>query len=263
MNPATQIAIRAARKAGSLAMRYFHRVDTLRVQRKSERELVSMVDQQAEQTIIQTIREVYPGHAVLAEESGVQGQGDSEWIIDPLDGTHNYLHGLPQFAVSVALRHRGLVQTGVIYEPVCNNLYVAERGGGALLNDRRLRIRQQLVSHGTLVCSSMGRCDTDQQALYFAVQQALLTAGISLRQSGSSALDLAHVAAGSLDAVWQQGIQPWDIAAGMLLVREAGGIVTTLLGETSSLEQGDLLAGNRKVHAAMLQYIATCRQNNK
>ncbi|MEL6710368.1 MAG: inositol monophosphatase family protein [Pseudomonadota bacterium] len=255
MNPTTQIAIRAARKAGSLVMRYFQRADTLRIQRKSEHELVSTVDQQAEQAIIQVIHDAYPHHAILAEESGVQGQADYEWIIDPLDGTHNYLHGLPNFAVSIALRHRGLIQTGVIYEPVRNDLYVAHRGGGALLNDRRLRIRQQMVAGNVLVSSSIGACDADQQAVYFSLQRALIETGVGLRQSGSSALDLAYVAAGYLDGTWQQAIQPWDIAAGMLLVREAGGIVTSLQGGDDPLASGNLLAGHRKIHASMLKHV--------
>ena len=256
MNPATQIAIRAARKAGSLAMRYFHRVDTLRIQPKSAgHEQTSTVDQQAEQVIIQTIQDAYPQHAILAEESGAQGQSDYEWIVDPLDGTRNYLRGLPHFAVSIALRHRGLIQVGVIYEPVHNNLYVAERGSGARLNDRRLRIRQQTVLHNALVGSGIGPCDANQQAINFNLQQALTEAGASLRRSGSSALDLACVAAGCLDATWQQGIRPWDIAAGVLLVREAGGIVTSLQGGDDPLSSGDLLAGHRKIHAAVLKYV--------
>ncbi len=251
MNPATQIAIRAARKAGNLVMRYVHRVDTLQIQRKAGNELVSMVDQQAEQVIIRTIQDAYPAHAILAEESGALGRGDHEWIIDPLDGTHNYLHGLPHFAVSIALRYRGLIQVGVIYEPVRNHLYVAERGGGALLNDRRLRIRQQPGLRGTLVGCSSGMSDPAQQALYADLQQALAAAGMGLRRSGSSALDLAFVAAGYLDGTWQQRIKPWDIAAGMLLVREAGGIVTTLQGTDDPLDSGDILAGSRRIHAAI------------
>lgn len=259
MTPTTQIAIRAARKAGSLAMRYFQRADSLRIQRKSEHELVSMVDQQAEQAIIRIIQDAYPHHAILAEEGGAKGQNDYEWIIDPLDGTHNYLHGLPNFTVSIALRHRGLLQTGVIYEPVRNNLYTAQRGGGALLNDRRLRIRQQPIAHHALISSGMGPCAADQQAMYFNLQQTLTRAGIGLRRSGSSALDLACVAAGFLDATWQQGIQPWDIAAGILLVREAGGIVTDLRGGDDPLGSGDLLAGNRKLHPTLLKYVTSGR----
>ena len=255
MNPTTNIAIRAARQAGRLVMRHFQRIDTLNIRKKQLNEYVSDADVMAERAIIETLRQAYPSHAILAEESGSQGQDEYEWIIDPLDGTHNYLHSLPHFAISIALRHRGELQTGVIYDPLHNDMFVGTRGGGALLNDRRLRINHAQALPGALVGSALGNCSTEQRAIYSGLHNAMMQAGVSLRQSGSSALDLAFVAAGYLDGTWQQGIRAWGMAAGILMIREAGGIVTELDGGDNPLNAGNVLAGNRKVHTAMLQHL--------
>ena len=255
MNPTTNIAIRAARQAGRLVMRHFQRIDTLNVRHKQLNEYVSDADIAAERAIIDTLRQAYPSHAILAEESGSQGKDDYEWIIDPLDGTNNYLHGLPHFAISIALRHRGELQTGVIYDPLHNDMFIGNRGGGALLNDRRLRINHVQRLPGALIGSAIGTHSVEQQATYAELQTSMTAAGVGLRRSGSSALDLAYVAAGYLDGTWQQGIQAWDMAAGILMVREAGGTVTGLRGGDDFFETGNVLAGNRKVHAGMLQQL--------
>ena len=251
MNPTTNIAIRAARQAGRLVMRHFQRIDTLNVRQKQLNEYVSDADLMSEQAIVDVLRQAYPSHAILAEESGSQGHDEYEWVIDPLDGTHNYLHGLPHFSISIALRHRGELQTGVIYDPLHNDMFVGNRGGGALLNDRRLRIHHTQALPGALVGAALGDRSTEQRDIFANLQSAMLSAGASMRQSGSSALDLAFVAAGYFDGTWQQGIQAWDMAAGVLLIREAGGIVTDLHGGDDPFKSGGLLAGNRKVHAAM------------
>ena len=255
MNPTTTIAIRAARQAGRIVMRHFQRIDTLNVRKKQLHDYVSDADLLAERAIIDILRQAYPSHAILAEESGSQGQDDYEWIIDPLDGTNNYLHGLPHFAISIALRHRGELQTGVIYDPLHNDMFIGNRGGGALLNDRRLRISHTQDLPGALVGSAIGTRSTEQLTKYAALQKALMAAGVGLRNSGSSALDLAFVAAGYLNGTWQQGIQAWDMAAGMLMVREAGGIVTELHGGNDPMKSGNVLAGSRKIHSAMLQQL--------
>ena len=261
MNPTTTIAIRAARKAGSLVMRYYHRIDTLHIRQKTVYDYVSEVDHLAEQSIINTLRQAYPSHAILAEESGSQGQDSYEWIIDPLDGTNNYLHGLPHFAISIALRHQGKLQLGVIYDPLHNDLFVSNRGSGALLNDRRLRMTHTQRLAGALIGSAIGRRSAEANNLEQTLQTGLMNQGVSLRRSGSSVLDLAYVAAGYLDGTWQQGLQTWDMAAGILMVQEAGGMVTDFSGRGRALETGNVVAGNRLIHMAILKHLKPAKKS--
>jgi myo-inositol-1(or 4)-monophosphatase len=258
MQPLLNIAIRAARRAGEVIIRGMNRVHTIDIRQKGQNDFVSEIDTQAERQIIETVRRSYPDHAFLAEESGSHGGSvDSEfvWIIDPLDGTTNYLHGFPQFAVSIGVQRRGRMEHAVVYDPLRQELFTASRGEGALLDGRRIRVSQHtgldraLIGTGFPYRSNLQWID-NYMAMFKAVTQA--TAGI--RRPGAAALDLAYVAAGRLDGFWEFGLSPWDTAAGSLLITEAGGMVTSLQG-TEYRQGGNILAGTPKVHAALLELL--------
>lgn len=255
MNPTTNIAVRAARQAGSVIMRSFGRLDTLTVAEKQANDFVSEVDRNAEQAIIDTIRRAYPGHAILAEESGTQGKNEFEWVIDPLDGTTNYLHGFPQFAVSIALRYRGRLEGGVVYDPVRDEMYTAERGNGALLNDRRLRVTEHKALKGALLGTGIPFRDQRHIDAYLGMLKTLTQETAGIRRPGSAALDFAYVAAGRTDGFWELGLSVWDFAAGALLVQEAGGVVSDIGGGSRHLETGNVIAANVRLHKAMVDAI--------
>jgi len=259
MHPTLNIAIRAARSAGRVLLRYFDRVDQLAVESKRRNDFVSEVDRSAEAAIIQELRGKFPDHAILAEESGAQGAGDFEWIIDPLDGTTNYLHGFPQFSVSIALRHRGRLEQAVVYDPLREEMFTASRGRGAQLNDRRLRVSNRAGLEGALIGTGFPFRDHRHLDAYLGMFRAMLEDTAGLRRPGSAALDIAYVAAGRLDGFWELGLAPWDLAAGALLVTEAGGTVSDLAGGERYLDTGNLVAGNLKVHRAMLARLAPFR----
>jgi myo-inositol-1(or 4)-monophosphatase len=255
MKPTTNIAVRAARQAGKLLLRYYGQVDVKSVSEKGRNDFVSEVDRAAEAAIIDVIRKAYPNHAILAEESGETAGNDFQWIIDPLDGTTNYLHGFPQFAVSIALRHRGQLESAVVYDPMREEMYTADRGGGAFLNDRRLRVTQRKDLHGALLGTGIPFRDQRHLDLYLAMMKALIRDTAGIRRPGSAALDFAYLAAGRVDGFWELGLAPWDFAAGVLLVREAGGCVTDLAGGERFFETGNVVAGGLKLHQAMLREI--------
>jgi len=255
MKPTTNIAVRAARQAGKLLLRYYGQVDAKSVSEKGRNDFVSEVDRAAEQAIIEVIRRAYPNHAILAEESGEHRGDDFQWVIDPLDGTTNYLHGCPQFAVSIALKHRGQLESAVVYDPLREEMYTADRGGGAYLNDRRLRVSQRKDLHGALLGTGIPFRDQRFVEQYLAMMKLLIRDTAGIRRPGSAALDFAYVAAGRTDGFWELGLAPWDFAAGVLLVREAGGRVTDLAGGDRFFETGNVVAGGLKVHAAMLRTI--------
>ena len=255
MNPTLNIAIRAARAAAKVLLRYYERVDQVKAQAKSRNDFVSEVDRSAEQAIIQELRARFPNHAILAEESGAQGQGDFEWIIDPLDGTTNYLHGFPQFAVSIAQRHRGQLECAVVYDPLREELFTAARGEGAQLNDRRLRVATRPSLEGALIGTGFPFRDQRHIDAYLAMFKDMTLNTAGLRRPGSAALDLAWVAAGRTDGFWELGLSPWDFAAGALLVTEAGGTVTDLAGGSRYFDTCNLVAGNLKIHQSMLDLI--------
>ena len=255
MKPTTNIAVRAARQAGKLLLRYYGQVDAKSVSEKGRNDFVSEVDRAAEQTIIDTIRKAYPNHAILAEESGAHRGDDFQWVIDPLDGTTNYLHGCPQFAVSIALKHRGQLESAVVYDPLREEMYTADRGGGAFLNDRRIRVTQRKDLHGALLGTGIPFRDQRFVDQYLAMMKVLIRDTAGIRRPGSAALDFAYVAAGRTDGFWELGLSPWDFAAGVLLVREAGGRVTDLAGGERYFETGNVVAGGLKVQAAMLREI--------
>jgi len=255
MHPMINIATRAARSAGNILVRYFSHVDSLNVQTKGKNEFVSDVDRAAEQAILDVLRRAYPGHAILAEESGAQEGNDFQWVIDPLDGTTNYLHGVPQFAVSIGLLNRGVLEHGVIYDPIREEMYTASRGQGALLNDRRIRVTGRKSLEGALIGTGIPFRDTSTADAYFAILREMIKDTAGIRRPGSAALDLAYVAAGRFDGFWEFGLKPWDLAAGALLVKEAGGLVTDIGGGDKFVETGNIIAGNLKVHGAMKQLI--------
>ncbi len=255
MHPMINIAVRAARGAGNVLLRYFERVDTLTVTTKGKNEFVSEVDRAAEQVIIETLRKAYPDHAILAEESGRSEGNEFQWVIDPLDGTTNYLHGFPQFSVSIALKHKGVLEHGVVYDPLREEMFTASRGSGALLNDRRIRVTQRKGLDGALIGTGFPYREHSHLEAYLGMFRELIQKTAGIRRPGSAALDLAYVAAGRLDGFWELDLSEWDIAAGSLLIREAGGTVTDIRGGDRYLESGNLIAGGIKVHDALLKSI--------
>ncbi len=256
MHPSLNIAIRAARSAGKLLLRYSDRIDQISFESKSRNDFVSDMDRAAEATIIQELRSRFPDHAILAEESGEQaGKSDFQWIIDPLDGTTNYLHGFPQFAVSIALKHRDQLECGVVYDPLREELFTAARGRGAQLNDRKLRVTNRPSLEGALIGTGFPFRDQRHIDAYLGMFKAMTLATAGLRRPGSASLDLAYVAAGRTDGFWEIGLSPWDCAAGALLILEAGGAITDLSGSNRFLDTGNMVAGNPKVHRAMLDLL--------
>ena len=222
MNPMLTIAVRAAREAGRIITRNFNRIDRLTISDKGSNDFVSEVDRNAEAVIINLLREKYPHHAILAEESGKQGADDYIWIIDPLDGTTNFLHGFPQFAVSIALKIKGRLEVGVVYDPVSEEMYTACRGEGALLNDKKIRVSGRKGLNGALLGTGLPYRDFRFTDNYMGMLKALIKDSAGVRRPGSAALDFAYVAAGRMDGFWELGLREWDFAAGALLVREAG-----------------------------------------
>ena len=256
-HPLLNIAIRAARKAGDVIARNVDRSDTFTVSEKTTNDFVTEIDRIAERRIIDTVRRSYPDHAFLAEESGAHGHGDFEWIIDPLDGTTNFVHGFPHLAVSVAVRRRGRIEHAVVFDPLRHELFTASRGSAARLNDRRLRVAAKSSLKGALIGSGFPSREGGRLESYLAGLKALLSGSAQVRRSGSAALDLAYVAAGRLDGCWELGLAPWDIAAGALLVQEAGGIVAEPNGGDDHLRSGDVAAANPKVLRAMLREVGS------
>jgi myo-inositol-1(or 4)-monophosphatase len=249
------IAVRAARRAGGIIIRASDNLDILTVRHKSLNDLVSEVDRAAEEAIIETLKNAYPDHAILAEESGATGDSEYVWIIDPLDGTTNFLHGLPIYCVSIALMHKGVLQQGVIYDPTRNDLYTASRGRGAHLNDRRLRVsRREKLIDGLIGTGFPFRMFEHVDA-YTGMLKDMMQKTAGVRRPGAAALDLAAVAAGRLDGFWEIGLSPWDMAAGVLMITEAGGLVGDFEGNDKFMERGQIVAGNPKIFSQLLQVI--------
>jgi myo-inositol-1(or 4)-monophosphatase len=253
MNPMTNIAVRAARAAGKLQLQYLNRLESLQVQTKGQNDFVSDVDRASEQQIISILRDAYPSHSILAEESGHQKGDDYQWIIDPLDGTTNYLHGFPQFAASIACAHKGDLVCGVVYDPFKEEMFVAGKGDGAFLNDRRIRVADRKGLDGALIGTGFPFREHTHLDVYTEMFKDMIRETAGLRRPGSAALDFAYTAAGRLDGFWELGLSQWDFAAGALLVREAGGTVSDLAGGDRHMQCGNVVAGNIKVHAAMLK----------
>jgi myo-inositol-1(or 4)-monophosphatase len=256
MHPMLNIAVKAARRAGGIINRAGRNLDVIAVKEKAANDFVSEVDREAEQAIIRTLREAYPGHAILAEESGASGSSEYQWIIDPLDGTTNFLHGFPQFAVSIALAHKGVINQAVVYDPGRNDLFTATKGRGAYLNETRLRVSKRDHLKPCLIGTGFPYRQLAHLEPYLGMMRDVIKHTAGVRRPGSASLDLAYVAAGRLDGFWELGLSKWDIAAGALLITEAGGMVGDLQGNEGYLESGNVVAGNPKVFAQLLPLIA-------
>ncbi|HRD96053.1 MAG TPA: inositol monophosphatase family protein [Rubrivivax sp.] len=259
LHPMLNIAIKAARSAGAIINRAALDLEVLKVGTKGPNDYVSEVDRAAEDIIIQTLLEAYPGHGILAEESGrAQGAKNSEyvWIIDPLDGTTNFLHGFPVYAVSIALAHRGQVQQAVVYDPTRNDLFFASKGRGAFCNDRRLRVSKRTRIGDALIGTGFPFRKGDNFKRYMKMFEEVMQSCVGLRRPGAAALDLCYVAAGCYDGFFETGLNPWDVAAGSLIITEAGGLIGNFTGESDYLYQREVVAGNPKVYGQLVQILA-------
>jgi len=257
MHPMLNIAIRAARNAGDIILRASEHVNHIQVDNKEQHDFVTEVDRQAEREIIQVLKTAFPDHAILAEESGQHEGNDYTWIIDPLDGTTNFLHGFPHYAVSIALKHKDRLEVGVIYDPLRDELFTGARGDGATFNNRRIRVTKQASLAGSLIGTGFPFKVQQQKYLdaYLNMFKAVCTNTSGIRRTGSAAIDLAYLAMGRLDGFWEVDLKPWDIAAGVLIVKEAGGVVTDLAFDDQYLKSGNIIAGNPKMHQLIYQLI--------
>ena len=245
------IAVRAARKAGDFILRESDNIKT--VQSKSQSDYVTNVDQTAESLIIDTISHSYPDHAFLGEESGKSGESDYQWVIDPIDGTTNFIHKVPHWAISIACKYKGKTEVGVIYDPVREELFTAVRGRGAQFNGRRIRVSATQGMEHTLLATGFPFKNKALLPQYQDVFNAIFPHCSDMRRAGSAALDLAYVAAGRIDGFWEYGLSDWDTAAGLLLVKEAGGMVSDLKGNPDTSNGDSILAANPKVFKAILK----------
>ncbi|MDP1604800.1 MAG: inositol monophosphatase family protein [Legionella sp.] len=254
MQPLLNIAINAARLAGDVIVRHIEQVDRIKVTAKSSNEYFSEVDVKAEQMIIKTILKAYPEHGIMAEESGNQNiDAESVWIIDPLDGTTNFLHGFPFYSISIAHRVKNRIEHAVVYDPIRHECFSASRGRGAQLNDRRIRVSKQTQLSAALLGTGFPTRSATLAQRYMPTFEAMFGKCAGMRRTGSAALDLAYVACGRLDGFWEFGLRPWDIAAASLLIKEAGGLISDLQGGEDYLNQGDVVAGTPKVFKSLLQ----------
>jgi myo-inositol-1(or 4)-monophosphatase len=259
LHPMLNIAVKAARAAGSIINRAALDVERLTISAKGVNDFVTEVDQAAEQAIIETLLTAYPGHAILAEESGrAHGAKHSEylWIIDPLDGTTNFIHGLPIYAVSIALAFRGKVEQAVVYDPARNDLFLASKGRGAFLNDRRLRVSKRTRLAESLIGTGFPFRKGDNFKRYVEMFEQVMQHCAGVRRPGAAALDLCYVAAGWYDGFFETGLSPWDVAAGSLLITEAGGLIGNFTGEADFLYQREAVAGTPKVYGQLVQMLA-------
>ena len=253
------VAVKAARAAGAIINRAALDVESVRISQKQVNDFVTEVDHAAEQTIIETLLAAYPGHGILAEESGSEhGAKDSEmvWIIDPLDGTTNFIHGFPVYCVSIALAVKGKIEQAVIYDPSRNDLFTATKGRGAYMNDRRLRVSKRTRLEQCLISTGFPFRPGDNFNQYLRMMGDVMQRTAGLRRPGSAALDLAYVAAGFTDAFFETGLSPWDVAAGSLLVTEAGGLIGNLTGEADFLEQRECLAGSPRIYGQLVSILS-------
>jgi myo-inositol-1(or 4)-monophosphatase len=255
MQPLLNIAVRAARRAGDIIVRAIPRLDAVEIHSKGRNDYVTEIDRAAEADIIETIRRLYPDHAFLAEESGSSGDSEVVWIIDPLDGTTNFMHGFPTFAVSIAAQVRGRVEHAVVFDPMRQELFTASRGEGAQLEGRRIRVSKQSTLDGALIATGFPyRADSPWLDEYLAMLKAVMTKCAGVRRPGAAALDLAYVAAGRVDGFWELGLKPWDTAAGSLLITEAGGRIGTLTGNEYR-QGGHIIGGTPRVYAALVELL--------
>jgi len=256
MHPYLNTAVKAARRAGDIIVRGLARFEGLETASKGLNDFVTNIDHAAEAAIIETLRDAYPHHAFLAEESGASGEGEIIWIIDPLDGTTNFMHGFPVFAVSIACQMNGRMEHGVIYDPMRQELFTATRGAGAFVDNKRLRVSRQRTLEGALIGTGFPyRDNLHLLDPYMAMMKAVIQKASGLRRPGSAALDLAYVAAGRTDGFWEIGLKAWDTAAGTLMIREAGGLIATLDGAEYK-QNGNIVAGTPRVFNELLETLA-------
>ena len=260
MHPMINIAVKAARRAASIITRASFEVEQLRVTHKGHNDFVTEVDQAAEKAIVDVLRQAYPDHAILAEESGASSNlhKDSEnvWIIDPLDGTTNFIHGFPQYAISIGLQQRGQITQAVVYDPTRNELFTASKGAGAFLNDKRIRVAKRDKLADALIGTGFPYSDLSGLDEYVKLFHVMTEKSAGLRRPGAAALDLAYVAAGRLDGFFEKNLKPWDIAAGSLLITEAGGLVGDFHGESDYLYKGNVIAGSPKIFSQMISVLS-------
>ena len=260
MHPMLNTAVKAARRGAAIINRASFDLDRIKVTEKTPNDFVTEVDQAAEQAIIEVLKSAYPDHAILAEVSGASAnlhdENDNVWIIDPLDGTTNFIHGFPQYCVSIALQQRGQITQAVVYDPTRNDLFTATKGAGAYLNEKRIRVTKRDKISDALIGTGFPFRAGDNIDEYMKMFKIMTQSCAGLRRPGSAALDLAYVACGRLDGFFEKGLQPWDMAAGSLLITESGGIMGTFAGESDYLYKGDVLAGTPKVFAQMVSLLS-------
>jgi myo-inositol-1(or 4)-monophosphatase len=259
LHPMLNVAVTAARKAGSIINRASLDIDQLKISTKSANDFVTEVDHKAEEVIIETLLTAYPGHGILAEESGrTHGAKNSEyvWIIDPLDGTTNFIHGLPFYAVSIALAFRDQIQQAVVYDPTRNDLFYASKGRGAFLNDKRLRVSKRTRMAESLIGTGFPFRKGDNFQRYVKMFSEIMQNCAGVRRPGAAALDLCYVAAGHYDGFFETGLNPWDIAAASLMITEAGGLIGNFTGESDFMYQREVVAGNPKIYGQMVSILA-------
>jgi len=258
-HPFINIASQAARNASKIILQFMDRLDVIKIHEKDLNEIVIEIDLLSEQEIIKQIRKSYPEHSILSEESGfVQGKKPYCWIIDPLDGSMNYVHSFPHFAISIAVKHDNHIEAGIVYDPIRQELFTATRGGGAYLNNRRIRVSNCKKLSSALIGTGFPVKKKQHIKPYLNTFQAIFQEVSGIRRAGSASLDLAYVAAGRLDGFWEASLNEWDMAAGTLLIQEAGGIVTDLQGSDQYLFAGNIIAGSPKVHNALESTIQNC-----
>lgn len=257
MHPSLNIALKAARRAANIINRASLELERLHIERKKHNDFVTEIDRAAEDAIVSTLREVYPDYAILAEESGAQGQSNAayEWVIDPLDGTTNFLHGLPQYAISIALRREGVVEHALVFDPNRNELFTASKGVGAFLNDRRIRVSKCSRLSDALIGTGFPYRSFEHMDAYLGIFKALCEQCSGLRRPGAAALDLCYVASGRYDGFFEFGLAPWDMAAGSLILSEAGGLVSDMDGKGNYLTNGNIVAATPKVFHTLLQLV--------
>ncbi len=250
-----KVAVRAAHAGGRILMERLGKLRKGQVRKKGRYDWVTDADHASERAILRVIRSAFPGHAICAEESGSQGASAWEWLVDPLDGTVNYMHAFPMFCVSIALAKNGKLEVGVVYDPVRGDLFTAQRGKGARLNGRRIRVTRHRAFDDVLLATGFPFRAREQVDLYLASFRRVFLQTGSIRRAGSAAIDLAYVACGRMDGFWEMALQPWDIAAGALLIQEAGGRVTDFYGQDRFLDRGHVLAGNPAIQRKLLRIL--------
>ncbi len=256
MHPMLNTAVRAARQSGRIILMHYDRLDRIEVTQKGRNDFVSQADTEAEEIALEILLKAYPEHGVVAEESGRREGGEYTWVIDPLDGTTNFIHGFPQFAVSIAVLKGSTIEHGVIYDPLRNELFTSSRGQGAQLNDRRIRVSNCGLLELALLGTGFPFRELDRLDQWVKAFRTLTRRSAGIRRTGSAALDLAYVAAGRMDGFWEFGLQPWDMAAGALLIREAGGLISDPAGSQDFLDSGNVVTANPRIFNDLLRIIA-------